>query len=163
MRRIAHILAIWLFTAAAAWTQTRPPRPPPETFNDLDSNPTLFYVLAAINAAGYDEQADSPTNNPLRGRVREYLAQQNLRTLAPLRRFVRDHKPQNSAAELSQYISFALWSKGAPDFTKAHPDLPQPADADALYEFHRRNGVEIEDATWKKLESLAAGYGIDFA
>ena len=38
-------------------------------------------------------------------------------------------------AELGQYISFALVSKGAPDFTPANPDLPQPADADALYEF----------------------------
>jgi tetratricopeptide (TPR) repeat protein len=48
---------------------------------------------------------------------------------------VRDHRPRNAAAELSQYISFALWSKGAPDFTWANPDLPAPADADALYEF----------------------------
>ena len=39
------------------------------------------------------------------------------------------------AADLGQYISFALWSKGAPDFTPANPDLPQPLDADALYEF----------------------------
>jgi hypothetical protein len=55
----------------------------------------LFYVLAAVNAAGYDEQADSSTNNPLRARVREYLAKQNPASLAPLRRFVRDHKPRN--------------------------------------------------------------------
>ncbi|MBZ5633129.1 MAG: hypothetical protein LAO55_08365 [Acidobacteriia bacterium] len=145
LRRFAHFLSIWLLTAAAVWPQTRPaqgaspPRreapPPPEPYNQLDSNQTLFYVLAAINAAGYDEQADSSTNNPLRSRVREYLAKQNLESLTPLRRFVRDHKPRNPADELSQYISFALVSKGAPDFTPANPDLPQPADADRLYEF----------------------------
>jgi len=145
LRRFAHFLSIGLLTAAAAWPQTRPAQrqtppqreapPPPEPYNQLDSNQTLFYVLAAINAAGYDEQADSSTNNPLRTRVREYLAKQNLQSLVPLRRFVRDHKPRNPAAELSQYISFALVSKGAPDFTPANPDLPQPADADALYEF----------------------------
>ena len=122
-----------------AWPQTRalqrPEAPPPEPYNQLDSNETLFYVLAAINAAGYDEEAGSSTNNPLRGRVREYLAQQNLESLLPLKRFVRDHKLRNPAADLGQYISFALWSKGAPDFTPANPDLPQPADADALYEF----------------------------
>ncbi|MCU1339420.1 MAG: Tetratricopeptide 2 repeat protein [Bryobacterales bacterium] len=139
LRRFAHFLSIWLLTAAITWPQTRPPQrqpqPPPDPYNQLDSNPTLFYVLAAINAAGYDEQADSSTNSPLRGRVRDYLAKQNLASLAPLKRFVRDHKPKNPAAELGQYISFALWSKGAPDFTPANPDLPQPADADALYEF----------------------------
>jgi len=143
VRRFAHFLLIGLFTAGLAGAQSRTPAPqrptepppPPEPYNQLDSNETLFYVLAAINAAGYDEQADSATNSPLRTRVREYLGKQNLASLAPLRRFVRDHKPRNPAAELSQYVSFALLSKGAPDFTPAHPDLPQPPDADALYEF----------------------------
>ena len=137
MGRFAQFLSIGLLTAAIAWPQTHPREvpPPPEPYNQLDSNETLFYVLAAINAAGYDEQADSSTNSPLRGRVREYLAKQNLESLAPLKRFVRDHKLRSPAADLGQYISFALWSKGAPDFTPANPDLPQPLDADALYEF----------------------------
>ena len=97
MGRFAQFLSIWLLTAAIAWPQThqREAPPPPEPYNQLDSNETLFYVLAAINAAGYDEQADSSTNNPLRGRVREYLAKQNLESLAPLKRFVRDHKLRN--------------------------------------------------------------------
>ncbi len=144
LRRFAHFLLIGLLTASLAGAQGRrapapqrpvEPPPPPEPYNQLDSNETLFYVLAAINAAGYEEQADSSTNSPVRARVREYLAKQNLSTLAPLRRFVRDHKPRDPAAELGQYVSFALLSKGAPDFTPAHPDLPQPPDADALYEF----------------------------
>jgi hypothetical protein len=145
LRRFAHFLSICLLLAGALSAQTRgnqrpaqrplEPPPPPEPYNQLDSNQTLFFVLAAINAAGYDEQANSSTNNPLRARVREYLSKQNPPSLAPLRRFVRDHRPRNAAAELSQYISFALWSKGAPDFTWANPDLPAPADADALYEF----------------------------
>ena len=145
MRRFAHFLSILLLTAAVASPQKRsarsdtpPPReapPPPEPYNQLDSNETLFYVLAAINAAGYDEQAESSTNSPLRGRVRDYLAKQNLQSLAPLRRYVRDHKPRNPGAELGQYISFALVNRGKPDFTPANPDLPQPADADTLYDF----------------------------
>ena len=151
LRRFAHFLWIGLLTAAVAWPQASTSRqtpqgravpriqreatPPPEPYNQLDSSETLFYVLAAINAAGYDEQANSSTNNPLRARVREYLAKQNLQSLTPLRRYVRDHKPRNPAAELGQYISFALVNKGKPDFTPANPDLPQPADADTLYEF----------------------------
>ena len=133
MRRFAHILLIWLLAAAVASPQKRatqrntpPPQreepPPPEPYNQLDSSETLFYVLAAINAAGYDEQADSSTNNPLRARIREYLAKQNLPSLTPLRRYVRDHKPRNPGAELGQYVSFALVNKGKPDFTPANPD-----------------------------------------
>jgi len=145
LRRFAHFLLIGLLAAPVASPQKRPARsdtpppreapPPPEPYNQLDSNETLFYVLAAINAAGYDEQADSSTNNPLRARVREYLAKQNLQSLAPLKRYVRDHKPRNPGAELGQYISFALVNRGKPDFTPANPDLPQPADADTLYDF----------------------------
>ena len=145
MRRFAHFLLIGLLTAAVASPQGRPARsdtpppreapPPPEPYNQLDSSETLFYVLAAINAAGYDEQANSSTNNPLRARVRDYLAKQNLQSLTPLRRYVRDHKPKNPGAELGQYISFALVNKGKPDFTPANPDLPQPLDADTLYDF----------------------------
>jgi len=145
LRRFAHFLLIWLLTAAVASPQKRPARadtpppreapPPPEPYNQLDSSETLFYVLAAINAAGYDEQADSSTNSPLRARVREYLAKQNLQSLAPLRRYIRDHKPRNPGAELGQYISFALVNRGKPDFTPANPDLPQPLDADTLYDF----------------------------
>ena len=139
MGRFAQFLSIWLLTAAIAWPQTHPREapPPPEPYNQLDSNETLFYVLAAINAAGYDEQADSSTNSPLRGRVREYLAKQNLESLAPLKRFVRDHKLRNPAADLGQYISFALWSKGAPDFTPANPDLPQPLTRTRCTSFRR--------------------------
>ena len=40
----------------------------------LDSNETLFCVMAAINAAGYDEGLNLPDNNPLRKQVRDYLA-----------------------------------------------------------------------------------------
>jgi hypothetical protein len=150
-------LSIWLLTAAVAWPQasstSRPQTPqkrgakaaqqpkqleeppPPEPYNQLDSSETLFYVLAAINAAGYDEQADSSTNNPLRSRIREYLAKQNLQSLVPLRRYVRDHKPKNPGAELTQYVAFALVSRGKPDFTPSNPDLQQPSAADTLYDF----------------------------
>ena len=112
------------------------PQAPAEAalLSQLDASPTLFYVLTAINAAGYDEQIDSSTNSPLRLKLRQYLAKQDLKSVPPLRRFVRDHMPKNRASQLSQYISFALLSKGAPDFTPAQPNLPQPADAEALYE-----------------------------
>ena len=101
----------------------------------LDGNPTLFAVLAAINAAGYDTEIDSPTNNPLRKSLREHLATRNLPSLTALRRFVRDHHLPNASDDLGQYVSFALLSKGAPNFGPAMPNFPPPADADRLHDF----------------------------
>ncbi|MEP6961153.1 MAG: hypothetical protein ABI995_03695, partial [Acidobacteriota bacterium] len=100
----------------------------------LDGNPTLFATLAAINAAGYDTDIDSPSNSPLRKQLREHLSKLSIPSLSALRRFVRDHKKPNSADDLGQYISFALLSKGAPDFGPAMPNFPPPADADGLQE-----------------------------
>ena len=38
-----------------------------EQHGQLDVSPTLFSVLAAINAAGYDTDLASAANHPLRG------------------------------------------------------------------------------------------------
>ena len=86
----------------------------------LDANENLFYVLAAINAAGYDEGINLPDNNPLRGQLREFLAKQNISCLNDLKLFYRRHmaKPGPTAGvqDLSQYISYALSVTGSPDF-----------------------------------------------
>jgi tetratricopeptide (TPR) repeat protein len=97
----------------------------------LDGNPALFAVLAAINAAGYDTEIDSPSNNSLRRQVRDYLSKQNIPSLPELRRFVRDHHLQDPTADLSQYISFALLSSGAPDFRPVLAEF-QPPDVKGL-------------------------------
>jgi tetratricopeptide (TPR) repeat protein len=109
-----------------------PQAAPTEQLGQLDASPTMFAVMAAINAAGYEDQADSPTNHPLRKQLRDYLAKQDIPSLGNLRRFVRDHKKPDPRAEMGQYISFSLISKGPPDFTPAQPNLPQPPDAEAL-------------------------------
>ena len=101
----------------------------------MDGNPTIFAVLAAINAAGYDTDVDSPTNNPLRAQLRNHLSRIDIPSLAALRRYVRDHKLANPVDDLGQYISFALLSKGAPTFTPAMSGFPMPADADRLRDF----------------------------
>lgn len=101
----------------------------------LDGNPTLFAVLAAINAAGYDTEIDSPTNNPLRKQLREHLSKVDIPSLPALKRFVRDHHLNDPVADLGQYISWALLSKGAPNFEPAMPNFPLPKDADGLHDF----------------------------
>jgi tetratricopeptide (TPR) repeat protein len=102
---------------------------------ELDGNPTLFAVLAAANAAGYDAEIDSPTNSPVRKMVRDYVAKQHPAVLPALQRYLRDARPKDPVAELGQYISFALFSKGAPDFKPFRVDLGWPPDIANLVEF----------------------------
>jgi predicted negative regulator of RcsB-dependent stress response len=116
-----------------------PARPlvPQEPLGQLDSNEVLFDVMAAINAAGYDAGLQALSNDPLRQTLRQYFAQQDLKsqdhkTIDALKRFVRDHRPRNRDTELNQYISFSLLTKGPPDFDYARPDLPLPPEVAAL-------------------------------
>lgn len=126
-----------------------------EKLGPLDGNPTLFAVMAAINAAGYDTDIDSPTNNPLRKALREHLATRNIPSLPALQRYVRDHRLPNVSDDLSQYVSFALLSRGAPDFTPAMPNFPRPADADRLYDFAPLLAKFYEEAEVAKLWELS--------
>jgi tetratricopeptide (TPR) repeat protein len=102
--------------------------------NQLDGSPAVFAVLAAANAAGYDAQINAVSNSPVRKAVREYLAKQDLKSLGPLQRFLRDHRPKDPSAELGQYISFALFSTGPPDFKPLRSDIPMPPDTAGLEE-----------------------------
>lgn len=142
----SEVLPVRLFTfalliaASATHVFAQRPAAPMQATNTqklapLDGNPTLFAVLAAINAAGYDTEIDSPTNNPLRKSLRDHLATRTIPSLPALRRFVRDRKLPNASDDLGQYISFALLSKGAPDFGPAMPNFPPPADAERLRDF----------------------------
>ena len=121
----------------------------------LDGNPTLFAVLAAVNAAGYDTEIDSPTNNPLRKQLRDHLATRNIPVLPALRRYVRDHHLPNASDDLGQYVSWALLSKGAPSFTPAMPNFPPPADVDRLHDFAPLVERFYEEADVAKLWELS--------
>src|SRR3984885_6098501 len=100
--------------------------------NQLDGSQTLFTVLAAINAAGYDVNLDSNANSPVRKQVREAIAQKHLDSLAPLQKFLADHHQEDPEAELSQYISFALSLQGPPDFQFWMPSQEVPPDVHKL-------------------------------
>ncbi len=100
----------------------------PQAENQLDGNETLFTVLAAINAAGYDADLDSLSNSPVRKAVRDYLATQKLDCLFDLKRFVREHKQRDPAADLSQYISFALSVDSPPLFAPHYAKNLMPPD-----------------------------------
>ncbi len=93
---------------------------------------TLFSTLAAINAAGYDAGIDSPLNEhyKVRTQVREELAKLKVPSLLELKSFYRAHKRPTEAADLGQYISFAMLAKGPPSFEI--PEGETPPDVEAL-------------------------------
>lgn len=118
-------LAVFLLTVSAL-AQT------PAPGNQLDANESIFTVLAAINAAGYDAEIDSLSNSPMRKAIRDQIAAQNLDVVRELKRFVRDHKQANPADDLSQYISYALSVDGPPTFTSRYLNNMLPPDAAQL-------------------------------
>jgi tetratricopeptide (TPR) repeat protein len=116
--------------------------------NQLDANLTLFTVLAAINAAGYDADLDSPSNHPLRQHVRKAVLARNPPSLARIRNLFAARRAWNWNAELSQYISYALSIDGPPDFkprfspNRMPPDtLPLEGLAPMLADFYREAGI----------------------
>ena len=94
----------------------------------LDASPTLFTVMAAINAAGFNADLASPANDPLRNQVRAELARQNIPSLAAIERFFDRHRQNNDVEELSQYISFGLVAGPPPEFAIKTRDTDLPPD-----------------------------------
>ncbi len=134
--------------------------------DQLDADPALFTVMAAINAAGYDTDIDSAANNPLRKAVREYLAKQNSPVIAELKLFYAAHKLPDPSANLGQYVSFALSIDGPPTFgfrypiNELAPDVgPMGELGPLLARFYKETNLED---VWRKsqpvLEQMIAAY-----
>ena len=128
----------------------------PAEQGQLDSSPALFTVLAAINAAGYDADLASSSNHPLRHAVRQALAQRTIPVLEELRSFYREHQLREAAAELSQYISFALSVTDPPGFAFKYRTVDLPPDVARLRElpkllktFYAQAGIE---ELWKQAQ-----------
>jgi len=124
----------------------------------LDANENLFYVMAAANAAGYDEGINMPDAGDVRKQVREYLAQQDIPVLPELKQYYRKHmaKPgvQAGVEDLAQYISYAFSIAGPPEFAWKGRDVEVPPDAmdlagftPLLIDFYRQAHL---DDLWQK-------------
>src|SRR5437764_7431826 len=79
----------------------------------LETSETLFSVMAAMNACGYDQELS--VSDPLRARIRAELAK--AATATPdasqaqqrLCGFLRDHQQPDPSRDLAQYLSLALY------------------------------------------------------
>jgi predicted negative regulator of RcsB-dependent stress response len=138
LRRRAPLALLLLLVAAGV-----PLRPSTAQGQDLKDtgesqfgvSRTLFSTLAAINAAGYDAGMDSALNDhfKLRTQIREIWAKRQIPCLADLREFYKAHKKPTEAADLGQYLSFALLASEAPKFDL--PGLELPPDVEPLRGF----------------------------
>ena len=101
----------------------------------LDANPAVFSVLAAINAAGFDSEIDSTANSPMRRFARDWIAAKKPESLEDLKRFYAEHKQANPVADFGQYVSFALCLDGPPNFGFRIPPSEMPPDVAPLQGF----------------------------
>lgn len=81
-----------------------------------EPNVQIFTVLAAINAAGYDDGASKPEMAPLRAALRKELAAREIPSVPPLREYYQRHKLLEPGRDLSQYVSLALFLGPPPAF-----------------------------------------------
>jgi tetratricopeptide (TPR) repeat protein len=122
----------------------------------LDANPTIFAVMVALNASGFDSDKDSSTNSPLRKQIRDHFAAQNYESLGALRRFVRDHRLKDPSADLGQYISYALSVGDPPSFEYRYDASVLPPDVARLDGFTPLLAAFYKDAhlsdLWKQAQ-----------
>lgn len=101
----------------------------------LDASQSLFSVMAAINAAGYDSDLNSPLNSPVRELVRREVAARRPAVLKDLRAYFKAHRRNDWSSELAQYVSFALCVDGPPDFNYRYKPIELPPDVVPLEGF----------------------------
>ena len=116
------------------------PSPQNQSPITLDSSETIFSVLTALNACGYDQ--DLTISDATRSNVRAEV-QKNLRDSAEaegartsLCDFYQSHIASKDAnRNLSQYISLALYVDGPPHFVPRMKEEELPPDAASITAF----------------------------
>jgi len=97
----------------------------------LDVSETLFSITAAANVCGYDQ--DLTASSPIRQQVRADLVKasespQVTAAAQAMCRFYREHKGDDAAHGLAQYVSLALNVGNPPDFTLKWQEADMPDD-----------------------------------
>jgi len=99
----------------------------------LETSETLFSVMAALNACGYNQESSS--SSPLRVEIRAELVRgaEASSEVAGARdqlcQFYHDHRQAEAGLDLAQYISLALNLGNPPKFATLISDADLPPDA----------------------------------
>ena len=123
--------AQWILAAAlpaAAALQA-----PAQEVEQLNADARMFTVMAAINAAGYDDGLNAASDSPARKALRADLRAVDAAVVTRLKTFFEQNRLENPDLNLSQYISFALMC-GEPPFFDLKAEVPTdlPADVRAI-------------------------------
>jgi tetratricopeptide (TPR) repeat protein len=152
-RFLAGTLLTICATAATAIGGQAAPQVPE---GQLDASRALFTVLAAINAAGYDDGLNAAPSSPLRAEVRRAIEAAAPPCLDSLKKFYTLHRRDDPTQEVSQYISFGLSIEGPPDFAWRYKLNELPPDAmrleglqALLARFYKEAGIA---ALWDKAQ-----------
>jgi len=95
----------------------------------LETSETLFSVLTAINACGYDQELG--VSDPLRAQIRSEVAKsiqasaESQEASQTMCEFYKEHQQPDASRELAQYVSLALSLTGPP-FTPRSRDSETP-------------------------------------
>ena len=119
----------------------------------LDTSETLFTVLTAINACGYDQELG--VSSPLRAQVRSDVAKaisgspDLAAVTSEVCHFYKEHQQADASRELSQYVSLALYLGGPPNLEPKAKEAEMPPDAvrvlgfvPLLKAFHEKAGLQ---------------------
>jgi tetratricopeptide (TPR) repeat protein len=148
----AFALAVTMLIGPAAAAQSSAPKArqakqptapqlvlgPPTTVRtdvELDENPTLFAMLAALNMAGYNRGLHAAGASPYRKELRVRLAAEHLRIIERLRAYYHVHSKPDPAQNLAQYVSLALLLGDPPHFPLVRPVKQLPPDAAGVATF----------------------------
>jgi len=105
----------------------------------LDTNETLFTILASINACGYDQElnASDPLRREIRGEVAKAArnSDQALEASNLMCQYYHEHVRQDSARDLSQYVSLSLYLGDPPNFVPKVAEGDLPPDAVGVVQF----------------------------
>ncbi len=120
------VLCLWTALSCSAQTSNA----------TLETSETLFTVLTAMNACGFDK--DLEKSSPLRGEVRAEVKSVLEASSAahdaaqPMCTFYHDHQGTDAAKDLSQYVSLALYMNPPPAFGFKVKEAELPPDASTV-------------------------------
>lgn len=121
----------------------------------LDTSETLFTILAAMNTCGYDQELS--TSDPIRKQVRGEISRaahesdDALEATNLMCQYYHEHVRPDSARDLAQYISLALYLGDSPNFLPKVKEAELPPDAANVVGFARLAAIVYERAGWHSI------------
>jgi tetratricopeptide (TPR) repeat protein len=159
---LIRTVVLFRFIIAAALIAPLPVAAQNSEMGSIDASPSLFTVMAAINAAGYKADLSSPNNHPIRDQIQAELAKRQIPSLPALKDFFEKHRKRTDTQELSQYISFALSCTGPPNFNFSLRDVDIPPDVSGMRDLSSLLAAFYKEANiqelWQRSQAAIDNY-----